>query len=277
MSAEETKKEGKNSGGSGGRGGSGGGSSFRSLVILVLILCAVLGIVAMVAVRTKAFRDKTQDWLGKKTGLPVKIEATRMGWPFCLVVKNLVVEPAEGESWQLNVEEVRLQPAGSRMDVKLSRCALVMVKDKAGNWLPDKLSAVGELRDIGQVGALTLKLRQKVNLEINRGSILWLDSSGAQVAELENFDFKMTPFDITGGRKIYYCALRVYGNMTGAGGVRERDIFGEWIVTEQNRCIELEWKEAARTRDMSDEDIDGEDGKSAVRPPEVFHGEKVGE
>lgn len=276
MSADESRKESKGGGSSGGKGGIG----LRSVLVVLIVLLAVLAVFAVVFVRTEKFRSRAKAWVEKKTGIPVEIRATRIGWPPCLVMEGVSAAPGGDGVWRLDAEEVRIQPDGSRSIIIVSRCALVMERTGDGRWLPGSLEEMGELRDIGQVGGLTSKLRRRADLRINRGSILWKDSDGRRLAELDNFDFSIRPVEIENGKRIYVCALRVYGDFSKADGTKARDISSEWIVTEQNRCIELSWDEEALGRAAAgavEAAPAGEPDDAGKKEARGFDGEKITE
>jgi len=211
----------------------------KRFAIGLLIVVAVILVAGYVVVRTPFFSKKLAAYVEKRTGLAVTIESTRIGWPYGLVVEGLKSKPGTAGSLAgISVRELRIDPEFDwKKRVTLDRLALTLVSSKHG-WVPERFAGLGELRELEQIAALTEGFRKNTRLNIVRGTILWLDSSGRKIASVVDFDFNMEFVTTGNGRKIYYCSLTA-GEVVKEDGTETRNIKADWVFTEDNRSIEI--------------------------------------
>lgn len=229
------------------------GSGLRRLLVSLLVVVAIALVAGFIVVRTPFFGKKLEAFVEKKTGLAVTMEGARIGWPYSLVIEGLKSKPgAAGSLGGISVKEIRIDPEfGWKKRVTLDRLTLTLASSKHG-WLPEWFAGLGELRELEQVAALTSAFRKNTRLDIVRGTILWLDSSGRKIASVVDFDFNMESVTTGNGRKIYYCSLTA-GEVVKEDGTETRNIKADWVFTEDNRSIEIAGEEQNGFRSFGSE------------------------
>ena len=216
------------------------GVGVRGVAIVLLILAAILLIAGFLVFRTQRFQEWLAQQIEKKTGLVTRMERTRLGWPFVLVAENLRAAPGASRGPAgLAAEEVRCW-MGMDMGVHLEfdGSILTLVQDKDGRWTPGFFEWLGPVRDFKAIETVTRGFRDRIRLEVVRGSVLWLDAAGNRISSVEDFDFTFEPLTTGKGETLYYCTLRAM-EWVSEDGKTSRRVKASWIFTEDHRCVTI--------------------------------------
>ncbi len=218
---------------------------FSRFVALILILLAIVLVASWFAVRSEGGRNLIESQLSKRLGLPISVEATRIGWPYVLVLENLrTLDFAAAGTPGFSAAEVRVGCAvrtwRPSYTLRLRQVIARIQEDQDGCVTPLCLAPLADLTraSLQDVVRMTSKLRdQHAKIYVRDSSLGWLDASGVEIAAIRDVDFRMIPVRIE-ARQIHYFLL----NIKRASGVRlaeGRDLQWEWLTTQEFAYIEL--------------------------------------
>jgi len=234
-------------------GGETMGRLARCLVTL-LILCVILLVTVFFAVRTNGGRDFVGSAIGKRFGMEVTLGRTRIGWPYVLVIEDLVSgEQAQDGEPLLAIPELRVGWAGgARLGVRVRRCELTLLRGRSGSWQPAAFSRLGDLQagSVADISELCEGFRDRADLFIDDSAISWLDSRGNVVTRASGVSFAVTPMN-TSERRMSHYRLRVY-NVTAESGRSAHDVEREWLSTRERGYVEIHRSEKDASARMGD-------------------------
>jgi hypothetical protein len=225
--------------------GSQRGGGFSRLLALILVLVAIVLVAGWFAVRSDGGRGLIESHLAKRLGVPVAVEATRVGWPYVLVLKNVRTPGFEAAGTPgFSAAEVRMGCAfrawRPRWNVRLYQIVVRIQEADDGTVTPACLAQLEELRsaDMKTVVRMTDGLRDRqVRIHLRDSTLAWLDSSGAEIAAVRDVDFRMIPVSIE-SRPLHYFALDIR-RAEGIQLAQGRDLHWEWLTTQELAYIEL--------------------------------------
>jgi len=203
------------------------------LVVTLVVLAAILMVTGFFAVRTEGGSQFVQEWIGKRVGIDITAERTRIGWPYVLVLEDVEARPAEeGQPPLLTVREVRLGlRLGGQWSIRIVRGDARLVQDDDGTWSPGLLGRLGVLDplDITQVSRATAGFRRRARLDIRDSALVWVDARGKVQAAARGIDFRMVPVRVP-ARRLYHYALSAQS--VTREGMRPREVNEEWLAGE---------------------------------------------
>lgn len=210
-------------------------------LITAAIAVAIILATLFFAVRTEGGLSFIEDWLEAKLGLGVSVAQASIGWPYDLVLRDVVTEGFDVPgSAGMRADNVRIGFFGkARFRVRVEGGEVVIKRRSPRQWMPEKLSMLGRLTEenIAGISRLTRGLRQKMTLECDDCSIRWLDDKGSEFASAGGVAFQMAPVRFPGGRMHYYC-VEIY-NVLEPGGQRVHDVKREWLASDVDDYIEI--------------------------------------
>ena len=208
-------------------------AGFRRLVITLVVLAIILMVTGFLAVRMEGGSKFVQDWLGKRVGLDLTAEHTRIGWPYVLVLEGVQSNPGDdGPAPLVSAREVRV---GLRLNgnwrVTILQGAAQLVQGSDGTWGPAALGRLGSLDvpDVTQISRVTAGFRRRVALDIRDSSLEWVDARGMTRAAARGVDFRMVPVRVP-ERRLYYYTLSADSLTREA--MRPRKVTEEWLAGE---------------------------------------------
>lgn len=214
---------------------------FGRFVVTTLIVAVILLGTVFFAARSEGGRSLAEDWLGDKVGMKVKAAESSVGWPYDLVLRDLVTEGFEDErNGGMRVDRVRIGLFGKAfLRVQVDGGEIRLVRGSETGWDPARLRQLGDLPDagVGGVSSVTRGLRQKLTLRAAGCSIRWLAQDGAELASAGGVSLLMAPVRFPGGR-MYYYQLEVY-NVLEPDGTRTHNVRREWLASEVEDYIEI--------------------------------------
>ena len=221
------------------------GGGFSRAVTLLLVLVAIILLGGWFAVRSDGGRDLITSRLSKTLGVPISIDATRIGWPYVVVLENLrTADFAAAGTSGFSVVEARVgfgvHAWSPRLTVRLHQVIARIQEVGDGSVKPVFLAALGDLRRVDAVDVVraTEALRQKaVRLYVKDSTVSWLDAEGVETASMRDVDFRMIPVRIE-QRCLHYFALKI-ASASGVELAGGRDWHWEWLTTQELSYIEL--------------------------------------
>jgi len=230
--------------------------AFSRFFVIIFLLVFILLVTLWFGARTDSGRDLVESKLSDHFGVEVSIESMRIGWPYVLVLDNLRTFGLEAAGTAgFSVYEVKLGWWG-RWNLCLKQLIVRVQDDGDGNWKPDSIARIGDVRDakIIDIVHLTKNLRKKMRLRVVDSNIGWLDVDGVEIASARKVGFRMLPVHID-DRKMHYYVLDIH-NAIGLALDGGRDMRWEWLTTPKTDYIELpgSGKENDEREMMNDED-----------------------
>ena len=229
-------------------------SVLGGLLLTLLLAALILLVFGIFAARTEGCRAYVEEAIQQRTGTRFLVGKTMIGWPYDLVLENVRLERApKASDAGLTVREMRL---GVRPDLQwhlaLTGCNLALQKDSDGLWQPAFAGALGSPADIARVSALAVHLPARVCLEVQDGTVEWLEPKGTRTAFAKGVRLWVTPIALS-GRSMFHWRLMA-DEVLRAGGGRIYDIEREWLYTEKKPYLEIDyradWKKASDERDF---------------------------
>ncbi len=218
-----------------GRGG--GVKRFVRVTAALLVLVAVGG---WFAVRTAGARGLIQDWLGKRLGMAIEADDTRIVWPYDLRIDGMRSSSfADGTGPGVAVRRMRLgwRPSGWRL--ALDGCRVRLRNERDGTWTPTTLARLGECLGarVSDVSAMTASFREWLRVRVSEGELVWLAADGQECAAANGIRLSITPIRVP-ERALFHFVLEVH-SIRGAEAAHLRDMRWEWLATEGSDYMEL--------------------------------------
>ncbi len=207
-------------------------------------LAAVL-VIAMITfffvARTEWARSTTEERLSKRLGVELSVGRTAVGWPYALVLHDVVSHggDAQGLPW-FEAEEIRMgagiNPYGR---VTLDRAVLRLVTTQANADRPEPIRRLAsvDLTDVAALSRLTAGFRDRMTLNVRNSRIEWLDGQGRIVGSARGLSFRCEPVRLP-NQTAHYLMLDVYDYEPPAGEKR-RDYRREWLTGNRLGDVEL--------------------------------------
>lgn len=233
---------------------------------VTLLLLFILMVAIWFGARTDGGRDIAESKLTGYFGVDVSIESMKIGFPYVLVMENVRTAEFEGAGTPgFSVAEVKLWRGLKYWSLHLKQLIVRVKDDGAGNWKPDSLARLGDLKGAGIVDVVkaTDSIRNKVRLRVENSDVGWLNEKGVELAVARDVDFRMLPVQID-DRKMHYYYLDIY-KAEGLALVAGGNTHWEWLTTPKTDFIEL----PGRREEKAGRTMNDERGKNA--------GENVGE
>jgi hypothetical protein len=219
----------------------GGGRGLSRFVITVLVIAAILMVTLVFAVKTEGGRSFVQSWLARQLGMELTIDGARIGFPFALVIEDVVSKAAEpGGKPILKAQEISIAP-GMRggWELSIRRGALNLMKTDSGDWNPAIFSRLGDVasRNIAEVSRVMRNVGKNMSLHISESTINWMSSSGAIIAGVNGLALDVTPIELP-SRHMQHFRLSVY-SAHDADGLIVNDIEREWLSCDTKDYLEI--------------------------------------
>ena len=218
-------------------------SRLAQIIQTVAILLVILLAFVFFAVRTEAARTMIENQIARNLGLKVTIERARIGFPYDLVIEDMVSKNfGEDEQPWFKVAEVRLgMNLRLRTAFRLSirRAVLSAIHEARDQAQPEFLHRLINL-DLTNVADLTRAsagIRELFSVDVSESSIEWFDRRKSPLGVINGIAYRVCPVDIP-GHSLYYQSLDVYQ----ATGPAPADLSGsrkEWIVEGDRPAIEI--------------------------------------
>jgi hypothetical protein len=222
-----------------------GGYMLRALGTLV-VLIVVLLVTGVFLVGSDGGREFIEGRIGRWLGEDVRIERTRVAWPYVLVIEKLQTRGIENGGAGCKALEVRLSVgAGGRWCARVLRGMLNLDASDSREVRPAVLAGLGELpwKEVSEISRLTETIRQRGSIDIDDSAIHWLSSNGIPVAAATGVSFRMQPADVPGWRMTHY--RLVVRSWIGPDGMQVRDTEREWLAAQGCDYVEIRKSEAA--------------------------------
>lgn len=216
------------------------GARVSGIFLLLFFFLTVLMAVGWFVVRTDRCRHLLSDRLSDRLGAEVTIGESRVGWPYQLVLRDVVSSGfAAAGTPGFSIGELKL---GWWMTwrLELRHVTVRVQQDASGIWTPIVAARLADLRQASAVDIvrLTAPLRRKICLKIADGTMIWLDKEGAEEASLRDVRFRMEPVKLPEQRRMTYYGLKIYAAAGGALG-NVRDLQWGWLTSAEQEYIEL--------------------------------------
>jgi hypothetical protein len=227
----------------------GGMSRSARIIITLLVLAAILLTTGFFAARTDGGREFIEDWLGRKLDMKLTAGRTRIGWPYVLVIQDLVSEEtSEADRPLLKAGQIKIGLGfKTRWRVDVHRCVLDLVVDKDGAWRPSVFSRLGNLpgEDLAEVSRATAGFRKRIALRISDSTVRWLDRRDEELASMKELSFSVTPAKVP-GHEMYCYKMFIYDcSIPGVGPGRAYNVEREWLSSESRDFIALDGPEGS--------------------------------
>lgn len=217
------------------------GRSLRNFALTLLVVIVLIAVSVWLAARTGGARQFIADGLGSRLGTEVRIAETRIGWPYVLVMENVVSTAEVGDGMPMfRADEIRVAPGIRTLwQVTVRRGALNLVRSDDGTWRPAAFARLGDLplTRIAELSRLTSGIRRRVRLDISDSSIQWLNSRHVPMATAGGISFRMAPLRLP-DRTMFHYKLAVY-HVMGPSGTRVHDVEREWLASEGRDYVEI--------------------------------------
>jgi hypothetical protein len=212
----------------------------KVLIVLAVLLVIVL-VTGVFVARSAGARETIEEWIERRLGTDVEIEATRIGLPYELVIENVVsVDHASSGEPLLSIKEIRVGLGKrTRWHVGMDGVKLNLSLTRDGVWQPKGLAALGELprQDAGMISRLTHAMRRRVSLTLNDCRMRWFDDGGVERARAQGLSFRMAPVKMP-KREMYFYRVSIFSARY-ADGSEEQDVEKEWLAADSRDFVEI--------------------------------------
>lgn len=215
----------------------------------VLVVFGILG------ARTEGAREMIETRLQRATGLEIEVKASRIGWPYDLVLAAVTLSvPAEAESGGAplaRLDELRIGWRGWRGPAITVRGGQITLRGPA-DGLGLRWAALADVEDAGAVSLwLETVMGDTVRIQAERIDLVSLDADGRTVSMAESLSLLSLPLRVPRREWRFFeiSADRVY-RVDGSWitGLRH-----EWLVSGEAALIKLGYRTASETMQGSDE------------------------
>ena len=214
-------------------------SFFGSFIVPFLIVVAILLVTIFFMVKTDGGKQFIADKIGKSLGMDVELTATKIGWPYVLVLEGVSVKEKESDKPSLTAETVRLaKDLRFRTHISVNRGELTLDQNSDGEWIPHVFARLGDIpaENIVQL-ADTLDLFDKsVVIDITDSSINWVNKKGEKNSFVSSLYFNTSPVKIQShNMRHFYLSIK-------SGMANEKkfgDIEKEWLASETKPYLAL--------------------------------------
>lgn len=213
----------------------------RRALITVVLLLVILWLTVWLGVGTRGGHDLVVDRVGGAIGMELTCREVRFGFPAVFTLEEVETKGfgEGGGGLQVNQAAIALRAGRPWLRVTLRRPVLNLVFEPGRGWEPAAFSRLGYLpaKHIREVSQLCERIRHKLSVVVNSGSVTWTDRSRGELAAARGVDFKLSPARVPEHRMSYYF-LRVY-NVHGTRGERLDDVELEWLASDALTFIEI--------------------------------------
>ncbi len=221
----------------------GRGSGLRRLFLFVVFVVIVLGVTGWFVVRTAGFRQLAGERLTLWSGVPLRVEASAIGWPYTLVLRGVGTPGSSGDApVQIWIRELQVGRSWRFWRVRVRGGMLRMPVDAAlqpAEQVPAWVGRVAALRDSGalEMMRVTSSLQRGWAIHLQDVDLLWMEGPDLVDARVPQLQFQMEPVRLPSGRLTYY-RLAIPGQADGAFG-SVRDLHWEWLSRGNDDYIEI--------------------------------------
>lgn len=211
------------------------------ILIVLVVLALILLVTGLFVARSGGVRETVEEWIEKRLGTDVEVGSTRIGFPYDLVVENVVsADHASSGEPLLTIKQIRVGLGKrSRWHVGLEGVTLNLSLGRDGAWVPVGFASLGELprQDARMISQLTRGFRKRVSLALDDSRIRWLDADGVLRAVARGLSFRMVPVQMP-KREMYFYRVRIF-SATYANQQVEQDIEREWLASDNRDFVEI--------------------------------------
>jgi hypothetical protein len=219
--------------------------ALRALVTLVVLVAVVL-VTGVFLVRSDGGREFIEGRVSRWLGEDVRIERTRVAWPYVIVLEKLQTTGLTAGGAGCKALEVRLgMHLSGSWHMRIHRAMLNLAPGTKGDWQPAAFAWLGDLpwRDVSEISRLSAGIRERGSFEITDSAVHWLSSNGVPVATASGLSFSMQPADVPGWRMTHYrLGVRRW---IGPADRDVRDVEREWLAAQGVDYVEIRKTEAA--------------------------------
>ena len=219
----------------------GGLGPLARIVVTMLVLAAIVLGAGFFAVRTDGGRSFIEDRLENRLGMELSVRRTRIGWPYRLVLEQVVTEGFDGpEAAGFRAQEVLIGIDWRlRRHITVRRGIVHLVRSRDDHWTPEVLTRLGEapFRRLPDVSRLADVLGPHAELHVSESALRWMDITGHELASANGVSYHLQDARVP-GRRARHHALSIY-HAVAPGGARVHDVEREWLATEDRPYIEV--------------------------------------
>ena len=214
-------------------------SFFGSFVVPLIIVVVILLVTIFFMVKTDGGKQFIADKLSKSLGMDVELTATKIGWPYVLVLEGVSVKEKELDKPSLTAETVRLaKDFRFRTHISVNRGELTLEQNSDGEWSPYVFARLGDIptENIMQLADTLDLFDKRVIIAITDSTINWVDKKGDKNSFVSSLYFNTSPVKIN-SHEMRHFSLSVKSGM--ANEKIFSDIEKEWLASKTKPYLAL--------------------------------------
>ena len=212
---------------------------FGSFVVPLIIVVIVLMIAGFFMVKTDGGKKVISDRLARYLRMDVELDATRIGWPYVLVMDGVSAKEEESATPSVTAESVRLSlDFRFRVHVVIDGAELTLLQSDEGMWAPEVFARLGNVpgENITQLADTLDLFDTRVVVDVGGSDIRWVDADGDESSVVSGLDFNTSPIKIRKhDMRHFYLAVK-------SGVANEKTFSGiekEWIASSTKSYLPL--------------------------------------